>query len=157
MTPHFEYKGYSGSAEVSIADNLLHGRLLFITDIVSYVADTPQQLKAAFEEAVDDYLQTCAELGDEPNRPFKGSFNVRLGPDRHKRAALAAISQGKTLNEWMCIATDAALKQEPLIATNHVTVKLYASQSEVKTFATNARQLEWVATANTASSDAVRH
>jgi len=67
---HFQYKGYFGTAEVNVVDNILFGKLLFINDIVTYVADSPEKLKVAFEEAVDDYLQTCAELGDEPNAPY---------------------------------------------------------------------------------------
>ncbi|MEI7867997.1 MAG: type II toxin-antitoxin system HicB family antitoxin [Candidatus Methylumidiphilus sp.] len=70
MKRHFQYKGYFGSEEVNVVDNILYGKLLFINDIVTYVADSPEKLKVAFEEAVDDYLQTCAELGDEPNAPY---------------------------------------------------------------------------------------
>ena len=109
MKPDFEYKGYFGSAEVNTVDNLLHGKLLFITDIVTYAAQSPKELEAAFKEAVDDYLQTCAELGDEPNVPFKGSFNVRVGHDRHKTAALAAIQNNISLNDWICRAIDNAV------------------------------------------------
>lgn len=64
MNIHFQYKGYFGSAEVNLVDNILYGKLLFINDIVTYVAETPKKLEVAFREAVDDYLQTCAELGD---------------------------------------------------------------------------------------------
>ena len=73
MNINFQYKGYFGSAEVNVADNIMYGKLLFIDDIVTYVAESPGKLKAAFEEAVDDYLQTCAELGDEPNVPYATS------------------------------------------------------------------------------------
>lgn len=79
MTPIFEYKGYSGSAEISIADNLLHGRLLFIRDIVTYAAENPRALQAAFEEAVDDYLRTCVELGDNPDNPAQGTAKIETG------------------------------------------------------------------------------
>lgn len=109
MKPQFEYKGYFGSAEVNMVDNILHGKLMFITDIVTYAADSPEKLKTAFEEAVDDYLKTCDELGDEPNIPFAGSFNVRLGSARHKHAAFAAIQQDTSLNDWICQAIDVSL------------------------------------------------
>lgn len=58
-------------------------------------------LEAAFHEAVDDYLVTCAELGREPEKPFKGSFNVRIAPELHERVMIAATQQGMTLNRFV--------------------------------------------------------
>jgi predicted HicB family RNase H-like nuclease len=144
MKPLFEYKGYFGSAEVNVIDNILQGRLMFISDIVTYIADSPASLKTAFEEAVDDYLQTCAELGDEPNVPFKGTFNVRVGPDRHKNTVLACSQQGISLNDWVCRAIDASLApiQEPPIS-NHITVNLYAPQPREQRIAPNAQPESW--------------
>lgn len=111
MTPAFEYKGYLGSAEINLTDDILHGNLMFIKDIITYAAHSPQALKTAFEEAVDDYLQTCAELGDEPNVPFKGTFNVRVGPERHRRAALVAANLQVSLNDVVVRALDAWLNE----------------------------------------------
>ena len=73
------YKDYIGSAEVSVEDGVLHGRLLGIRDLVTYEADTPAGLEAAYREAVDDYLADCAEEERKPDKPFKGSLNVRIG------------------------------------------------------------------------------
>ncbi len=144
MKPAFEYKGYLGSAEVNIVDNVVHGKLLFITDIVTYISDDIKKLKSAFEEAVDDYIQTCAELGDEPNIPFKGTFNVRVGPDRHKKAALASTQQNKSLNDWICQSIDSylALAQDRPI-TNNVTVNLYAPQQHEQRIASNKQPGSW--------------
>lgn len=129
MKPTFEYKGYLGSAELSLEDNLLVGRLLFIRDVVSYVAASPKQLEDEFKSAVDDYLETCAELGDEPDRPFKGSFNVRLGPDRHREVALAAIKADVSLNDWVCQAIEEKLEGHHGPVTNHLTVHLYGNKT----------------------------
>jgi predicted HicB family RNase H-like nuclease len=76
MNIYFQYKGYFGSAEVNVVDNIQYGKLLFINDIVTYVAETPEKLEVAFREAVDDYLQTCAELGDEPNVPYSTTASL---------------------------------------------------------------------------------
>ena len=83
MENKYEYKGYFGSAEVDVESSTLHGRLLFIRDAIGYSAESTQQLRQEFELAVDEYLQYCAERGDVPDRPCKGSFNVRIGPERH--------------------------------------------------------------------------
>lgn len=89
MNPAFEYKGYVGSAEINVVDNILHGRLLFITDLVTYAADSPKALQAAFEAAVEDYLQTCAELGDEPNIPRRELLAENPPTDSERRPATA--------------------------------------------------------------------
>jgi predicted HicB family RNase H-like nuclease len=98
---HLEYKGYVGSVEVDLAENFLHGRLCFIRDVVAYRSADIASLKTAFENAVDDYLATCAELGDAPDVPCKGSFNVRVGPELHQAIALASAREDVTLNEWV--------------------------------------------------------
>lgn len=96
-----EYKGYLGSMEIDLDEGFVFGRLVFIKDVVSYRAEQVNGLKAAFEAAVDDYLATCAELGDTPDTPCKGTFNVRLGSALHQRVALAATREDVSLNEWV--------------------------------------------------------
>jgi predicted HicB family RNase H-like nuclease len=114
MKDVFDYKGYLGSAEVDIEGKALVGKLLFIKDVITYSArGTPSDLEAAFREAVDDYLQTCADLGDEPDTPCKGSFNVRVGPELHREVALAARVGKLGLNEFVCQALEAAVSQPP--------------------------------------------
>lgn len=93
------YKEYLGSAEVSVEDGILHGRLLGIRDLVTYEADTPAALRSAFVEAVDEYLADCTEQGRRPDRPYKGSLNVRIGPELHRSFALEAMQRHLTLNE----------------------------------------------------------
>jgi predicted HicB family RNase H-like nuclease len=65
MTSHFEYKGHFGSAEVDSENGVLFGRLLYIRDVIGYDASTVQELRIAFEEAVDDYLESNSS-GSEP-------------------------------------------------------------------------------------------
>jgi predicted HicB family RNase H-like nuclease len=110
MKDYFEYKGYMGSAEVDIDGNALVGKLLFLRDVITYSATSPAGLEIAFREAVDDYLQTCAELGDEPDIPCKGTFNVRIGPDLHREVALIARGKGLGLNEFVREALNAAVQ-----------------------------------------------
>jgi predicted HicB family RNase H-like nuclease len=93
-----EYKGYYGSAEFSIEDEVFHGKLLFITSLVTYEADEAKALKKAFEAAVEDYLQLCQELKRKPEKPCKGSFNVRLDPELHRQLSVYANQKEITLN-----------------------------------------------------------
>lgn len=101
-----EYNGYYGSIDVSIEDGCLHGKLLFITDTVTYEAQKVPELEAEFRAAVDDYIKTCADIGKEPLRPFKGSFNVRVSPELHRQAAVCAQKCGITMNELVSKAID---------------------------------------------------
>jgi predicted HicB family RNase H-like nuclease len=110
MKATLQYKGYLGSAEVDVEGGVLHGKLLYIRDTVTYSSATVEDLRVQFEKAVDDYLRLCAELGDQPNQPLKGSFNVRVGPERHRRIALAIQKKALGLNEFVCSAIDRELE-----------------------------------------------
>ncbi len=95
------YKGYIGSSEIDQEADILFGKLLFIKDLVTYEAKSPRELKSAFEEAVADYLEDCADQEIEPDIPFKGQFNVRLSPTLHRQLALCARSHEKSMNEYV--------------------------------------------------------
>jgi predicted HicB family RNase H-like nuclease len=97
----FNYKGYQGSIETSIKDRCLFGKILNITDLILYEGQTLDELEADFKESVKDYLKTCAEVGIEPKKPFKGSFNVRIGEELHEKAAKRANEIGKSLNDYI--------------------------------------------------------
>lgn len=106
------YKGYNGSVEYSLSDGVLYGNILFIRDLVTYEADCIDELKAAFEEAVDDYLDDCVALGVEPNKPFTGTFQVRVGEDRHKRLAVEQVRTSLSINQLVCRAVDEYFRTE---------------------------------------------
>lgn len=105
-----EYKGYLGTVEYSADDHCIFGKLAFIRDLVNYEATTVAKLEKEFRDAVDDYLKTCEEQGREPNKPFKGSFNVRTGPDIHRALAIAA--NDTTLNAYVCEAIKEKLDRD---------------------------------------------
>ncbi|MEK8088679.1 type II toxin-antitoxin system HicB family antitoxin [Thermithiobacillus plumbiphilus] len=94
-----EHQGYFGSVEYSAEDEVLHGRLLNIHDIVTYEGQSVDELKAHFVESVEGYLQMCAELGKAPDKPVSGKFNVRIPPELHRAAQRAAAEQDTSLNE----------------------------------------------------------
>ena len=98
MSNVLEYKGYCGSVEYSAADDVLFGKVLGISGLISYEGNSIQSLKEDFETAIDDYLKTCFENNEEPQKPYKGSFNVRISPELHKTLALYSISHDQTLN-----------------------------------------------------------
>lgn len=101
MKDMMQYRGYYGSVHYSDEDRLFYGRVEFIRALISYEGTDVQSLRQGFEEAVDDYLETCREKGIPVEKPFKGSFNVRIGADLHQRVALAAAKKGITLNKYI--------------------------------------------------------
>lgn len=116
-----EYKGYFGSAEISLEDNVLYGKLLHIKDVISYEGATPDALEHAFREAVNDYLATCEACGDAPDKPFKGTFNVRVSPELHRELAVRAVKLETSLNELTTRAITAYLS-DPVAVNHHVSI-----------------------------------
>ncbi len=96
-----KYKGYIGDIKVSIEDDILHGKLLYISALVTYEGQSVDDVKASFEEAVDDYLKTCEEKDYQPEVPCKGSFNIRIGHDLHLAAMVKAKEMEISLNEFV--------------------------------------------------------
>lgn len=110
MKDLIHYKGYYGSVHFDDADLIFHGKIEFIRALVSYEATDAKGLKKAFEEAVDDYLATCRSQKMEPETSFKGSLNVRLGPELHRRVAIAAEHQHLSINKFIAEALDQVVK-----------------------------------------------
>ncbi len=94
------YKGYVGTVEYSEEDACLFGRIAGIRDIITYEGESVAEIKTAFEEAVDDYLKHCAEVGKEPNKPYSGKFVLRIDPAVHAKLAAKALASGKSLNQY---------------------------------------------------------
>ena len=95
------FKGYAARVEYSEEDGCFVGHIAGIRDVIGFHGESVSELRAAFEEAVDDYLESCRKLGREPNHPYSGQFRLRLQPELHARAALIAQTQGKSLNTWV--------------------------------------------------------
>ncbi|MEI2299298.1 type II toxin-antitoxin system HicB family antitoxin [Ensifer sp. MJa1] len=93
------YKGYQASVEYS--DGKLFVKVLHIDDLLVAQCDSAAEVEGALSELIEEYLRDCAELGREPTKPFKGSFNVRTTPELHRKAAMRATEAGVSLNAWI--------------------------------------------------------
>ena len=100
MTNTMTYKGYSARIEYDDDDAIFTGRIAGIRDGVGFHADTVAGLREALYEAVEDYLETCAAIGKQPQKAYSGQVMFRVSPDIHRRAAMAAELSGKSLNQW---------------------------------------------------------
>jgi predicted HicB family RNase H-like nuclease len=114
MNDILQYKDYLASVHFSSEDDVFYGKILGINDLVSFEGASVKELKKAFHEAVEDYLETCKNVGKEPNKTYKGTFNVRIPTDLHKEAAVFAAVNNLSLNDFVKTAINFALvhKQE---------------------------------------------
>jgi predicted HicB family RNase H-like nuclease len=107
MSNILEHRGYPARVEFYAEDGLFFGRVAGIRDGVGFNAESVPALVAAFQEAVDDYLETCARLGKTPERSFSGKLMLRVDPALHAKSVEAAELSGKSLNQW----TEEALRR----------------------------------------------
>mgnify|MGYP001812349956 CR=1 FL=1 len=105
------YKGYAARVEYSDEDQCFIGRIAGIRDVIGFHGDSVASLRAAFEEAVDDYLETCAKLDRDPQRPFSGNLMLRIPPEVHAAVATAAEVSGKSINQWATETFERAVQQ----------------------------------------------
>jgi predicted HicB family RNase H-like nuclease len=104
-----EYNGYTGVIDFDPELKLFTGHVIDLRDEIYFEGDSVGALEASMRRAVDHYLEVCRTRGEEPERPFSGKLNVRLGSQLHRAAALAAASEGESLNNWLVrIVKDAA-------------------------------------------------
>jgi predicted HicB family RNase H-like nuclease len=96
-----EYKGYNARVEFDADDGCFVGRIVGINDIVGFHGTTVEGMKAAFQEAVDDYLATCRAAGKRPDRTYPGKIMVRFSPDLHADVAILAELEGTSVNQWV--------------------------------------------------------
>ncbi len=101
-TTYLKYKGYLGSIEPQIEEGTLFGKLVFIRDLVTYEADNLTDLTREFQASVNAYLEGCQDVGKEPDKPCKGTFNVRVKPNLHRDAVIAAGDE--SLNSFVAEA-----------------------------------------------------
>jgi len=106
------YKDYVGSISFSAEDEVFYGKIEHINDLITFESDNAHDLKKAFEEAVEDYLSFCLSKGIKPDKPFKGSLNVRLKPYVHKLAYQRAMQQGISLNKFIETSLEKALQEK---------------------------------------------
>jgi predicted HicB family RNase H-like nuclease len=111
MRNTMKYKGYIARIEYSDEDGCFVGHLAGISDVVGFHAETVAELRSAFEEAVDDYLETCEKVGRSPQKPYSGKLMLRVPPELHAKVSIAAQTSGKSLNQWAIDALDRAVRK----------------------------------------------
>lgn len=107
------YKGFIGSVHFDSEDKVFYGKIEGIDDLITFEGHTVKNIETAFHDAVDDYLALCKEAGKTPLKSYKGSFNVRISPELHKKAAEKATILGIPLNQLVQKAIESTLSLLP--------------------------------------------
>ena len=120
MSDDLEYQGYRGSIEFSREDRMFFGKVLFIDSLLIFNGTSVSELEIAFKETVERYLEHCLRAGKSPNKPYSGTFNVRVGQERHKTMAEDAYRRRiKSMNDYVCQAIDAFMTASAEKVVNH--------------------------------------
>lgn len=108
------YKNFIGTVHYNSDDNVFYGKIEGINDLVTFEGGSVKVLRRAFEEAVDDYLLLCNEAGKDPLKTFKGSFNVRISSELHKKAFRVATEEGISLNKFVQTAIEHEVRERKI-------------------------------------------
>ncbi|MGE5495108.1 MAG: type II toxin-antitoxin system HicB family antitoxin [Burkholderiales bacterium] len=118
MSNVMKYKDYFANIEYNAEDNIFVGRVQGIVDVLVFEGSSVEELKQQFKNTIDDYLDLCQRINKNPDKAFKGSFNVRIPPEMHKEAVRQAIKQGITLNEFVSRAIKEKIDQKQTMNIN---------------------------------------
>jgi predicted HicB family RNase H-like nuclease len=103
-----EYNGYTGVVEFDPDLSLFTGHVVDLRDEIYFEGESVEELMESMQRAVDHYVRVCEARGEEPDRPFSGKLNLRLGPDLHRAAAVSAAAEGESLNTWLTKLVESA-------------------------------------------------
>jgi predicted HicB family RNase H-like nuclease len=95
------YKGYEARVELDEEAGVFHGEVINTRDVITFQGSSVEELKQAFQNSVDDYLDFCASRREDPEKPFSGKFLVRVPPEVHRQIMIEARRQGKSLNAYV--------------------------------------------------------
>ena len=106
------YKGYSGSVRFDDEAELFHGEVIGLRDVVTFQGRTVDELKQAFHDSIDDYLEFCESRSEDPDKPFSGKFLLRVDPVLHRRLAQLSADDGESLNNWIASRLGELVEQQ---------------------------------------------
>jgi len=101
-----KYKGYTGYVEFDEESGIFHGEVLDLRDVVTFQGKSVEEIKKAFRDSIDDYLEFCKERNEKADKPFSGRLMVRLPPRLHRKVFISARREGKSLNQWIAEKLD---------------------------------------------------
>ncbi len=108
MQSTMTWKGYIAVIDYDPDISKFHGIVQNATSVITFYGSSVEELEREFETSMVEYFKVCEEKGKQPDKPYSGKFNVRLTPHLHGRIAVAALSNGKSINKWVADTLDRA-------------------------------------------------
>jgi predicted HicB family RNase H-like nuclease len=106
------YKGYTGEVEYDAAAKTLYGHVIDLGDVITFESEDAREIEEEFHRSVDVYLDWCKERGKEPEKPFSGKVVLRMTPEEHRAATIAAARHRQSLNTWLTHAVAMAVEKD---------------------------------------------
>ena len=104
-----EYNGYIAKVEFDDEAEIFHGEVVNLRDVITFQGKSVDELREAFKDSVEDYLEFCAQRNEEPEKPFSGKFSIRINPELHRQISLKAKKEKKSLNVWVSETLETAV------------------------------------------------
>ena len=101
MKDVLNYKGFIGSVHFSADDHVFYGKVEGINDLVTFEGETVKSLTEAFQYVIDEHIKDCEVDNIAPEKSYKGSFNIRISPELHRRIAVSAKMHGVSINKFI--------------------------------------------------------
>ena len=95
------YKGYGCTIRFDDKADIFHGEVTGLRDVVTFQGRTVDEVKSAFRESMDDYLDFRARRGEAPDKPYSGRFLLRVDPNLHRKLVELSADEGESLNNWI--------------------------------------------------------
>ena len=105
-----KYKGYTGTVEYDPDEDILFGKVINAKAVITFIGKSTDEIKKAFEDSVDCYLETCEKKGIEPKKPFSGNIRLRIAPELHQKVSFKAAEKGDSLNAFITEAIEHAVE-----------------------------------------------
>lgn len=92
--------GYRAVVTYDPEIKMFRGEFLGLNGGADFYAKDVEGLQREGELSLKVFLEACAEEGVDPRKHFSGKFVLRLDPETHEAATIAAAAHGKSLNQW---------------------------------------------------------
>jgi len=96
-----KYKEYLAYVTFDAEADIFHGEVINIRDVITFQGKSTDELKQAFKDSVEDYLEFCNEREEKPDKPFSGHFTINLSPELHRKIIFAIEKSGKNRENWI--------------------------------------------------------
>ena len=122
MKDSITYKGFIATVHYNADDEIFYGKIEEIDDLISFEGKSVSELKKAFINAVEDYLEVCKKYNKPVMKSYKGSFNIRIEPELHRKAVRKSLRMGISLNQLIQKAIEKELIEEKKDAQRRITI-----------------------------------